>query len=113
MGCPSRLTSPACGVTRPAIDLRSVVLPAPLAPMRATTSPAFTCNDTPCSARTPAPYATWTSRTSSRLAGGTALSQVGADHLLVAHDRLGRAVRDLHAVVEHDDAMGQRHDDLH
>jgi hypothetical protein len=39
--------------------------------------------------------ATWTSRTCSRLAGGTTLAEVGEDHLLVAHDGLRLAVGDL------------------
>src|SRR5262245_18671616 len=117
--------SPACGPTSPAMGLSSGVLPAPLAPMSATTSPGSTRSETPWSARTPAPYATWTSRASSKLAGataqpgdtalpsGTALAEIRANHLRVAHDRLGRAVGDLEAVVQHDHSMGKRHDDLH
>ena len=55
MRCPSNQISPPLTGSIPLIDRAVVVLPAPLTPSRATTSPAATSNDTSCSARN-APY---------------------------------------------------------
>ena len=52
MSLPSSRMRPDVTGRTPEIVLRVVVLPAPLAPMRATTSPASTENDTPLSAST-------------------------------------------------------------
>src|SRR5205823_4716040 len=54
------------GRNSPAIVFSSVVLPAPLAPTSATTSPGSTCSETPWSASTPPPYDTARSRTACR-----------------------------------------------
>src|SRR5947208_13997322 len=123
MGRPAKRISPLRGATSPAIVLRSVVLPAPFAPMSATISPGRTWSETPWRASTPAPYATSTSRMSrsapSRETGGAGsaptvvLPEVGLDHLLVPRDLRRRALGDLLAVVEDDDPLGERHDDLH
>ena len=45
-GCPKRMTSPRLGASRPSSILISVVLPAPLAPSRPTTSRGATCRST-------------------------------------------------------------------
>ena len=46
---PSKRMSPADSVTSPMTVLSSVLLPAPLAPISATISPAATSSETPCS----------------------------------------------------------------
>ena len=51
MSTPSTSTVPPLGATRPLATLASVVLPAPLAPTRATASPGATSSETPNSAR--------------------------------------------------------------
>ena len=48
-----RRMEPDQGRTIPAIELRSVLFPAPLAPTMATISPSSTCNDAPLSTSTP------------------------------------------------------------
>src|SRR5947208_2219885 len=111
MGRPAKRISPLRGATSPAIVLRSVVLPAPFAPMSATISPGRTWSETPWRASTPAPYATSTSRMSrsapSRETGGAGsaptvvLPEVGLDHLLIPRDLRRRALGDHLAVVEH------------
>ena len=53
MRLPSKLTVPERGRSDPAIDFKSVDLPAPLAPATATISPAPTSSDTPFSATKP------------------------------------------------------------
>ena len=50
---PSIRTSPAVGVSRQPMRLRSVVLPLPDGPAMATNSPVATVNDTSSSAATP------------------------------------------------------------
>src|SRR5215472_12388777 len=45
--------SPALGAICPLMTLKSVVFPAPFVPMMARLSPAWSCSDTPSSARTP------------------------------------------------------------
>src|SRR5437867_15178 len=110
MGRPAKRISPLRGATSPAIVLRSVVLPAPFAPMSATISPGRTWSETPWRASTPAPYATSTSRMSrsapSRETGGAGsaptvvLPEVGFDHLLIPreHVRLRREPGELEEV---------------
>ena len=44
--CPSSCTTPASGASCPLIKLKHVVLPAPLGPISATSSPAGTANET-------------------------------------------------------------------
>ncbi len=55
MSCPSIVTVPESGVTRPTIDSSVVVFPAPLTPNNPTISPAATSKDTLSTAVTP-PY---------------------------------------------------------
>src|SRR5271168_1492277 len=40
-------------------------------------------------------------------------AEIGADHVLIALDFLGRGIGDLAAVIEHDDAIGKIHDDAY
>jgi len=49
---PSKSTSPPAGASRPASARSSVLLPAPLAPIKATHSAASTSKSTPCSTST-------------------------------------------------------------
>jgi len=53
MSLPANFTVPLLGRTRPEMARKVVVLPAPLAPMSATTWPSSTENDTPRSAWMP------------------------------------------------------------
>jgi hypothetical protein len=68
--CPAKWIVPDSTGTRPDTARSAVVLPAPLAPSRATTSRSSTCRQIPSSART-GPYVTRSSRISSsaRLTG--------------------------------------------
>ena len=50
MSCPSKMTLPAVGLTRPETARASVLLPAPLTPRTARTVPAWTESETPNSA---------------------------------------------------------------
>src|SRR5439155_4295272 len=116
----------------PATVFRSVVFPAPFAPISATISPGHTASETPWRASTPAPYATSTPRTSrsapSREADGigpvppsdagsavptVVLAEIGLDDRVVPDDRRRRALGDLLSVGEDDDPVGERHHDLH
>ena len=51
-GLPSKMISPSQGRTRPLMDSRVVLLPAPLAPRMVTISPSSTCRSIPCSTST-------------------------------------------------------------
>src|SRR5512145_871187 len=95
---------------KPMITLNVVDFPAPLGPITQTTSFSSTCSETP--KRTwMLPYPAWTSRSSSW--GMGPLPEVGLDHALVTLDRLGGPLRDLHAVVHHEDGLAVVHDDVH
>src|SRR5215813_7585883 len=98
---PSKLMLPAASGTIPEIVLNSVVLPAPFAPITATSSPAFTSIETSDNAVRP-PYLALTC--SSFSIGHPFLAKIGLDHLRIPDDCPGIAVGDHHAVVEHDEA---------
>ena len=83
------MTAPSDGRSRPEIVRSVVVLPAPLEPMSATSSPVATVSDTPCSARM-LPYQTWTSVSSST----ARLPEVCGDDARVAAHRRRIALRD-------------------
>src|SRR3989454_5629867 len=134
---PANLISPLRGTTSPATVFRSVVFPAPFAPISATISPGCTASETPWRASTPAPYATSTPRTSRsapsrdadgaeadgvwpvppRGAGSAAptvvLAEIGLNDRVVPDDLRRRALGDLLSVVEDDDPLGEGHHDLH
>src|SRR2546427_1060218 len=134
---PANLISPLRGTTSPATVFRSVVFPAPFAPISATISPGSTASETPWRASTPAPYATSTARTSRsapsrdadgaeadgvgpvppRGAGSAAptvvLAEIGLDDRVVPDDLRRRALGDLLSVVEDDDPLGEGHHNLH
>src|SRR6266480_7292099 len=106
---PAKTMLPACGRTIPNTVLSSVDLPAPLAPMMDTMCPACTRSDTPRSTSTSA----YPARTSVSASSVGSAAKVRLDDVRVAADRLRRALGDLLAVIEHDDALGDVHDHLH
>src|SRR6266480_6632810 len=106
---PAKTMLPACGRTIPNTVLSSVDLPAPLAPMMDTMCPACTRSDTPRSTSTSA----YPARTSVSASSVGSAAKVRLDDVRVAADRLRRALGDLLAVVEHDDALRDVHDHLH
>src|ERR1700747_1246289 len=113
---PSKLIDPDDSATSPEIARSVVLLPAPLAPSRPTASPALMLMETWEIAGTE-PYAALMPLSSSM--GASARwrmyigPEIGADDLRIFHDLLGRAFRDLLAMVEHDDMPRHRHDRAH
>src|SRR3954468_5756899 len=99
------------------MQLRMLVLPAPLGPMSASSSPSFACNETSCSTRRP-PKASDTDFSSSSaippsaptvlldvaVALARAAAKVELLDVLVCAQALGRAVEH-HAAVLHDIAV--------
>ena len=88
---PKNAIAPFLGGVTPEMLMSVVVLPAPLAPMSVTISPASMRSDTP----------------------RRALAEVGFDDVGIGPDFLRRAVGDFHAVVEHDQVLADAHDELH
>ena len=74
--CSPRVTRPPCSCTMPVITLNSVVLPAPLGPMRPITSPGRTVSPAPSSATKP-PKRTSISAATKVLVPGWGVSPVG------------------------------------
>src|SRR5438046_5733257 len=115
IGRPSNTMRPRVGERRPDTARSVEVLPAPLAPIRQTSSPGCTTRSRPRRATT-GPYAAWRS---SRLSNGvrsgavTGGSQVGADNVRVRLDGGGRACGDHAAMVQHDHGVRDRHDHPH
>src|SRR5258708_5015450 len=97
--------------TRPRIDLRVEVRPAPLRPRSVTTSPLFTARSTPCS--------TWDSpyhacrpeirRTSSAMRG----SHIGFHHLGIRGDLGIRAFGEHRAALQHRDRVADAGNEAH
>src|SRR5262245_11603191 len=106
---PANRIVPARGGTMPNTVRRSVDLPAPLAPMMHTISPARTASETPRSTSTSSYPATTSDSTSST----PSAAKVRFDHARVTTDRRRRALGDLLAVVEDDDALGDVHHHVH
>src|SRR6266542_6276256 len=108
MSCPSRRMRPAIGRMKPLIVLSAVDLPLPFAPSRATTSPRRTARSTP--RRTwICPYPATRPSTASR---GPSVSKVGLQHLAIPRHVFWCAVGDDLPVVEDDDPVRHRHDEL-
>src|SRR5262245_54966768 len=105
---PSRRMSPPEGSTSFEITRSSVVLPAPLGPMTATASPAFTSRLKPKSDRT-SPYPALTPSTPIIRVG----AQVDLDDLPIARHLGGLALRDDLAVGEHHAAVDHPHEHAH
>src|SRR6187402_605558 len=93
----------------PMMERIVVVLPAPLRPTRATTSPCATEIDTPCSVWL-APYQALRSLVSSI---AIVLSQIDATDLGVRLDVIRRAVGDQPPVMQHQDAVAEAENHLH
>src|SRR5262245_13175211 len=110
IGLPRNVMVPVSGARSPEIVRRTVVLPAPLAPISATSSPLFTESETWSSTRVRPRCSVTLSREST---GGLVDAKVGLDDAGVCAHLLGSAFGDLFAVVDHDDAVGDRHDDVH
>src|SRR5919109_985007 len=106
---PSNVIVPALGWRSPEIARRRVVLPAPFAPMMATTSPCPTSIDRSCR-MTVGPYPAVTLET---LSIDEVLAQIGRDDAAVADDLLRATFRDHLAGVDHHDPTGQTHNGLH
>src|SRR5262247_614575 len=104
---PSKRMRPVLGRSRPEIARSVEDLPAPLAPIRQTSSPAVTTRSIPRSAMT-APYAAATPSSFS-----TTWSEVRADHVGVRLYGHWRALGDHRAVVEHDHGVAESHHDSH
>src|ERR1700754_1515227 len=121
MSWPSNHTDPDVNGSSPDSARIVVVLPAPLEPNSVTSLPSCTFNEMPCRARI-LPYCTTMSRTSSRTGlwafCGSLVCVIG--HPQVRRDDLGvladlgwQAVGDLAAELQHDDAVGDTHDQSH
>src|SRR3954469_21747206 len=110
MSRPSKRTCPVRPGTSRMMARSVVVLPAPLRPMTQTASPAATVSDTPCRMWL-RPYQALRSRTSSIALDR--LAEIDAPHLLVRADVVGRALGEEPAVVQHQDAVRDAHDELH
>src|SRR6266508_2031814 len=106
---------PWTGRTMPASAFRQVLLPAPFAPISATSSPSRTWRSMPRSAST-APYATRRSLTSSmgRLSTeAIVLAEIGLHHARVRPDDRGRALGQLLSVLQHGDPIRDPHHEVH
>src|SRR5262249_14670498 len=87
----------------------SVVLPAPFAPTTDTISPRATSNDTSRSTLA-CPYC---APTASTLSKQELLAEIRLDHRGRLGGRWRRPLKDLLAVVQHDDHVRERHHGLH
>ena len=107
----SRISPPVIGA-RPEIAISVEVLPAPLEPMIAVISrcraPRGRCRAEPGHGRRRPAGPRLKHAASSR-----PVTEIGLDHLRVALDVGGRALRDLLAEVEHRHDVGDAHDQLH
>src|SRR3974390_1840094 len=106
---PSKIMDPERGGTSPEMARRAVLLPAPFAPIKATSCPAFTSSEMPRSAVTP-PYPQTRSRISSM---HRSLSEIGLDHCRIIPNDLRRSLGDDSAVVQDDDAIRDAHHHRH
>src|SRR6185437_4748255 len=110
VSAPPNATEPRRWATMPMIDLRIVVLPAPLRPRRVTSSPSATSNPTPCRI-CDSPYQAWRSPTLSSAASGMAGAHIGLDHLRIRRHRGVIALGEDRAAGQHGDDLGQIGDD--
>src|SRR6476661_5942410 len=108
MSVPSNEMRPASGLTRPDMQLISVLLPLLLAPSRPSISPFSTCKDTFDKAGGPSYAAVRPSmRSIDRLA------EISVTYRLIVDDLLRRALGDFAAEIDDDNAVGDVHDDRH
>src|SRR5215469_6345425 len=87
MVCPSKVMAPRRSGRMPMIDLRVVVLPAPLRPSRVATSPAATVKSMPCST-CDSPYQASSPRTSSNVPAALSMTgpEIGFAHVGIVRD---------------------------
>src|SRR5579875_130034 len=107
MSSPAKRMVPAVGSLRPMMVRSVVVLPAALAPTSEITSPLPTFSETPRSTGR-LPYCALTPSSSSM-----APSQIGFYHGSILEDRVGRAFRDLAAVMHGNRTVGQAPEEAH
>src|SRR5712692_1018904 len=117
MSSPLRRTWPASGGSRPVMARSRVVLPCPLGPRTTTPSPSLTTRSIPWSTSLPA-YPATRPLTSSMLmlsvcSQGPERAEIDLDDAWIAKDLRRRAFRDLLAVMDDKDAVGQCLDRLH
>src|SRR2546429_2214339 len=117
-GRPLKTTRPAVTRTSPVSAPSSVDLPAPLAPISATSSPGqmsrSTSNRTGIRRKPASRRRTSSSGSPSGIAAaGVALTQVGLDHPAVAQDLRGRAFQQRPPQVQDQGAVANADDDLH
>src|SRR5512147_152267 len=112
-GCPSSSTCPREGWIMPEMARMVVVLPAPFAPISATTVPCFTCSDTSLSTSL-APYPAYRLSTTSmfvplsyRCSVGCIRAQIRLNHQRIALDLFCAALCDDLATVEHGHHVAQ------
>src|SRR5207302_8458520 len=105
---PAKRIFPRRGSIAPATPRSVVLLPAPLAPISATISPAATSKETARQAGT-SPYA---SSTLSTLRSEFA-AQIGLDDARVCLHLARRAFEERHAMVHHEHALRDVHDQVH
>src|SRR6266511_2439926 len=109
MSSPAKRMRPDATGRMPEIARIVVDLPAPFAPIRATTSPSSTWRLMPCRARI-RPYSRVMLSISSSIGRHP---QVSGDHLRVVADLRGRTLGDLLAELQHDDTLRHTHDQPH
>src|SRR3989304_1761421 len=105
----SKMMRPADGFKRPEMALRVVVLPAPFAPIRVTSSPSSTRRESSRTAFT-LPYRQTRPSTRSTL---RPLPQIGADDLGVALNLSRRPFGDDPPLVQHHHSVRDPHDHAH
>src|SRR5207247_8367434 len=104
---PAKRIFPRRGSIAPATPRSVVLLPAPLAPISATISPSATSKETSRQAGT-SPYASSTFSTlSSKFA-----AQIGLDDARVCLHLARRAFEERHAMVHHEHALRDVHDEI-
>jgi len=109
MSLPSKIIFPPARGKRPEIALSVVVLPAPLAPISATSWPRSTVSEMPLTAVT-WPYRQTTSQSSSTL---LPLPKISTDHFGIVLNLRRRSLGYNAAVVEHNNTIAHLHDHRH
>src|SRR4051812_12361036 len=107
---PSNCTEPARRLTIPMMDLSVVVLPPPLRPTSATTSPARTSKVTPCR-MCDSPYQACSPLTVRIGASGMSDPHVGLAHFRIVRDGRVIALGQHAPARQHGDAVGKVRDD--
>src|SRR3989449_4247291 len=109
MSFPSKDTSPRVGRSKPLTIFSVVDLPAPFGPMSTVVTPCFASRPIPRRTCVP-PYP---ASIPSRRSMSSLYPEVCLDHRRVFDDRPRAAFGDLHALLDHNDALRQREDGPH